>query len=163
MTCRTNEMHPLDLLYKACRAYPGGIEAMAVRLGVKTQVLYSKLRQQVDSHHVHFDSELSEMLFYLKDAHVSGWEDVLHAFCWRHGHVAVRIPDAAMDDDTMMGAICISVKEHGEAIACIGHGLLDDTITQHEMASIEREIEGAMSALAALQQLVRERHGQVIE
>jgi hypothetical protein len=151
-------MHPLDALYRACRSYPGGVEALARRLGVSPATLYNKLRQQMVTHHVHFDTELSEILFCLRDANVTGWDDVLHAFCWRHGYLAVPVPNAVMTDDAVTSAICRSVKEHGEAIAQIGQALIDSSITKNEMAGIDREIEEAMSALAALRQLLHERH-----
>lgn len=158
MTYRLTEMHPLDALYQACRKYPGGVEALAGRLGMRNpMVLYSKLRQQVDTHHVNFDGELSEIIFCLRDANVPGWDNVLHAFLWRHGFLAVEVPTTTVDDDAMTSAICASVQEHAEAISAIGKSLKDGKVTSKELDSIDKEIEEAMTALAQLRLLAKKR------
>lgn len=162
MTCRAIKMHPLDVLYQTCRRYPGGIEALARRLELSEKTLYSKLRHQVDSHHIGYDEELSEILFCLKEANVKGWADTLHALLWRHDHLALPMPNVmtnGADDTELTSAIVASVKEHGEAIASIGEALRgDDDVDDDDLRNIDKEIEEAMAALAALRSLAKRRH-----
>lgn len=159
MTCKLESLHPLDALYRACKAYPGGIESLSVRLGKRASVLYSELRRQVESHRVGYDGELSEILFCLEEAGVRDWASTLHAFAWRHGHLVVPVPKALEVGDQLTEQICNSVKEHADAIAAIGASLADDNrIDEAELARIENEVEEAMSALAGLRELAREKH-----
>lgn len=158
MTCRPVPLHPLDALYQAARRYPGGVEALARRLNMSEPTLYKKLRHQVDTHRLAYDDELSEILFCLKEAGVRGWADTLHALLWRHGHVAIQLPDFDLGEaeDAVTTAIVSSVKEHAEAIASIGESLRGDSvISDLELRRIEKEIEEAMVALVGLRDLAR--------
>lgn len=159
MTCKLEKLHPLDALYRSCRAYPGGIEALAARMGKRASVMYSELRRQVETHRVGYDEELSEILFCLAEAGVQDWAATLHAFAWRHGHLVVPVPQGVNVDEQLTTQICSSVKEHADAIAAIGASLAnDDRIDDEELSRIERETEEAMSALAGLRELAREKH-----
>lgn len=167
MTCRPVDMHPLDALYQACRRYPGGIEALAQRVGIKADTLYKKLRMAVDTHHLGYDGELSDVLMCLQEAQVAGWSDTIHAICWRHGHLAVPVPtlDGHEDAEAFTEGMVRSVKEHAEALAAIGDSLKGGTAAERkvdarEMARIEREVEQAMSALAGLLEDARARHAR---
>ncbi len=158
MTCRPLAMHPLDALYQAARRYPGGVEALARRLNMSEPTLYKKLRHQVETHKLGYDDELSEVLFCLKEAGVKGWADTLHALMWRHGHLAIQVPEleAGETEDAVTTAIVASVKEHAEAIASIGESLRgDNEINDGELRRIEKEIEEAMVALVGLRDLAR--------
>jgi hypothetical protein len=158
-------LHPLDTLYQACRRYPGGIEALAQRLHMSYDTLRKKLRHQVETHHLAYDEELSEILFCLDEAKVSDWDGTLHALCWRHGGLFVPLPALAdgADDEGMTEAICESVKEHAEAVAAIGESLKPDRqgkrrIDAAEFQYIERQIEEAMGTLVAMRDRARRRH-----
>lgn len=159
MTCKPVALHPLDALYQSARKYPGGIEALARRLGMSEPTLYKKLRHQVESYHLAYDHELSEILFCLEEARVDGWSGTLHALCWRHGHLAIPVPAAIGDSDEMTEAIVASVKEHAEAIEEIGKSLRGDKrIDAGELRSIEQQVEEALVALVGLKDLARKRH-----
>jgi AraC-like DNA-binding protein len=159
MTCRPVPLHPLDALYQAARRYPGGVEALARRLNMSEPTLYKKLRHQVETHRLAYDDELSELLFCLKEAGVKGWADTLHALLWRHGHVAIALPEmdaAGEGGEALTAAIVSSVKEHAEAIASIGESLQrDSAISDFELRRIEKEIEEAVVALVGLRDLAR--------
>lgn len=160
MTCRRNVMHPLDALYQAACKYPGGIGALAARFNLTEDTYRKKLRHQVESHHLTYDHELSELLFCLDEAGVPGWADTLHALCWRHGHLALPVPQVDGGDvDGMTAAVVASVREHADAIEAIGEALHGDKkIDAVEMANIDLQIEEAVQALMALKDLARRRH-----
>lgn len=161
MTCRSVQMHPLDALYQAVKRYPGGVRALAHRLNLSEATLYNKLRYQIETHHIGYDDELSEMLFCLKEANVKGWADTLHALAWRHGHLAVPLPDMAAGaaGAEITSAIIASVKEHAEAVAQIGESLRNDNaISETELRRIDQEVEEAMVALVGLRDMARRLH-----
>lgn len=165
MPLRLNQMHPLDALYQACRAYPGGIEALAVRVGKSPAILYNKLRQQVATHHVGYDDELSELLFCMDEAGVKGWADTLHAFCWRHHHLAVSIPpvsDAPTDELTAM--ILEAVADQGKVAESISDALANDRqVDSAEFREIEKRISKTMTDLSELLERIRQMHTEAKE
>lgn len=151
----------MDALYRACRDYPGGIEALSARMGKKSHVMYSKLRRQVETHRIGYDEELSEILFCLEEARVQDWASTLHAFCARHNHIAVPIPTLGDDEDhaSLTALILNTMTKQGEVAAEINKALADDSdIDNREFVEIEERFEKTMRALLALQQWVREKH-----
>jgi len=164
MTYRIEEGHPLDVLFRACGKYPGGVEALAVRLKLNEKTLYKKLRHQIDTHHMNYDGELSELLFCLAEAKVDGWSDTIRAFCWRHDHIAIPMPDlSAADDDELSGLVLQVVKEYGDVASALsqatsGSSEAQRLITSREFADFDVQVNEAMAALAALRERARASH-----
>ena len=164
MTLALNKLHPLDALAKSCRSYPGGVEALAVRMGKNEFSLRKELAQGVATHRVGYDEELSTILDYLKDAGVKDWAATLHAFAYRHGHLMVQIPDVdGHDSSEMVQMVCAMVKEVGDVGGSLtaaknerGDG--KRCISSREFKDFDVQVEEAMAALAALRERVREEH-----
>jgi hypothetical protein len=87
MTHRYTQMNPLDALYTAARAYPGGIEALAHRMGVSVAVLRNKLAPHVNTHHVTL-AEASLIIEFLREAKCDEALLPLQALNWQHGLIA---------------------------------------------------------------------------
>ena len=49
MTRRYSDTNQHDALYKVARAYPGGLEALAARMGMSVNVLRNKLAPGIDT------------------------------------------------------------------------------------------------------------------
>lgn len=163
MTYKLNDVHPLDALYRACKAYPGGVEGLAARLKMQPSTLYKKLRQQVDTHHLGYDEELSEILFCLAESKVPGWDDTLHSLCWRHGLLAVQVPLAGSGHEQLTSMILTSVTDQGEVAAAISEALANDQqVDSAEFARIDMAIERSMTDMAALRELVRSMHQEAL-
>lgn len=159
MTVALDLTHPLDALYAAARRYPGGIEALAARMQTHPQTLYKKFRQGVESHQLHFDGELSEILFCLAEAGVAGWADVIKVFCWRHGFVAVAVPEADMPGShAALQAACEAIKTHAAALQAYGQSIADGKVDAAEMADIEARFASAAESMAALLFFARAAH-----
>lgn len=160
MSCALKEQHPLDALYRACKAYPGGIEGLAARLKVKPGTLYNKLRSQVESHRIGYAEELSEILFCLAEARVPNWQATIHAIAWRHGMLAIDVPQSINESHEALAVlICETVREQSEVVAAIGRALADDNqIDSKEFADIECCMEVALTGVASLRERVREMH-----
>ncbi len=155
MTLRYSDTNQHDALYLVARAYPGGIEALAQRMGKTANVLYNKLRPGVDTHYPSFE-EVSEIIELCAAAGVANATLPLHALCARHGLVAFAFPDAAhASDDDLTRAVCDAVKEMGDVTGAIGGALADGQFSAVEIDKIEQEIQQVMGAIGALRERVR--------
>jgi len=149
VTCDYTDIDTHDALYNLARKYPGGVEAIAHRLGMSSAVLRSKLRRQVDTHHVSVE-EFSDILEKCQEAKLQEWSSPLHALCWRHGHVAVQMPTGVGSDAALTDLICRAFKENGDVADRISRALKDDKITKKELTELDKEIEEAIAALLAV-------------
>lgn len=155
MTLRYSDTNQHDALYLVARSYPGGIEALAQRMGKTANVLYNKLRPGVDTHYPSFE-EVSEIIELCAASGVPNATLPLYALCARHGLVAFAFPDVAqLTDDDLTRAVCDAVKEMGDVTCAIGGALSDGQFSMAEIAKIEQEIQQVMGAVAALRERVR--------
>jgi hypothetical protein len=159
MTRRYSPLAPLDALYIAARAYPGGVEALAQRLGMSPHVLYKKLQPPVDTHHVNFE-EASAILDILENAGRAAQADmVIQAFNWRHQRVAVRLPDVAHQPSAQLLESAVSVmRQDGQLAGALQDALADDgRINSRELQIIEQHAQACITALLELLQRARDK------
>lgn len=158
MTSRYSDMNQHDALYKTACAYPGGLEALAHRMGRSVNVLRNKLRPAIDTHHTSFE-EVSEVLEICEDGGVKDCFQSLHAFNHRHGHVAfpVMATDHLTDQELSqtMGRVMMEV---GEVAAKILECDADNSISDGDLEKIEKEFQEAMGALGEWRDRVRAKH-----
>lgn len=159
MTCRYTEINQHDALYIAARAYPGGIEALALRMGMASHVLYKKLRPAVDTHHVNYE-EVSEIVEHLEAAGKGDMADLaLQAFNWRHGRVTVRLPDVQAEGGALFHQVLEIMREEGELASHINDALNNDgKISDDELQTIEKDLQECIEALVVLRNQVRAKH-----
>lgn len=159
MTCRYTEINQHDALYIAARAYPGGVEAMAQRMGTAAHVLYKKLRRAVATHHVNYE-EVSEIVEHLEAAGKSDMADLaLSAFAWRHSRVFVRLPETSAAGGELFALVLQLMREEGALAAHIDAALADDgRIDDAELATVEKDLQECIAALVVLRDQVRARH-----
>lgn len=153
-------LHPLDALYQACRAYPGGIRGLARKRQCNEATLYKKLEWRNETHRLSYE-EASEILDDLQAAGVSSWDATLHALCHRHGGVFVRLPEVGEKGAgaALQEHILRVVKEHGDVAAVLSQALADDgDIDSKEFAAFETQNAELLAAIAALGELVRSVH-----
>jgi len=164
VTLQLNPLHPLDALAKSCREYPGGMTALAARMGKTEATLRKELAQGVPTHRVGYDEELSTILDYLHDAGVLSWADTLHAFAYRHAHLMVPIPDVdGQEDEQLVQMVCAMVKEVGDVGGSLTSAKSDKGdgskyISTQEFKNFDAQVEEAMAALAALRERVHAEH-----
>jgi len=159
MTCRYTEINQHDALYIAARAYPGGIEALALRMGMQSHVLYKKLRPAVDTHHVNYE-EVSEIVEHLEAAGKQEMADLaLQAFNWRHARVTVRLPDVQADAGELFQQVLEIMREEGVLASHINEALKgDNLISDSELQTIEKDLQQSIEALLVLRNKVRAKH-----
>lgn len=155
MTLRYSDTNQHDALYLVARAYPGGIEALAQRMGKTANVLYNKLRPGVHTHYPSFE-EVSEIIELCATAGVQNATLPLYALCARHGLVAFAFPDpATLTEEDLTRSVCDAVKEMGDVTGAIGGALADGQFSFAEIEKIEQEIQQVMGAVGALRERVR--------
>lgn len=114
MSHRYRDINQHDALYNLARRYPGGLEALAQRMGKSYNVLRNKLRPDIETHHVTFE-EMSEITELCQGAHVRDPMLALDAVEWRMGRVAFPMPE--IDDGGDQGHLATAL---GDAIGRIG-------------------------------------------
>lgn len=162
LTSRYSELNQHDALYTVARAYPGGIEALAQRMScperkVSPNTLRNKLRPSIDTHSASFE-EVSTVLEFAEDARVVDAFAPLHAFCWRHGFVAVPLPAGAPDGDALMARVLGMIGDQGALVSTINEALADRVISHAELERIEAGLLACMSSLAAVREMVAAKH-----
>lgn len=158
MTSRYSEINQHDALYIGARKYPGGVEALAQRLGISPNVLRNKLRPAIDTHHANFE-EVSAIIECLEEAHVPEAYLALQAFNWRHGHVAVRLPSSEVAGGELFAKVLRIMDTEGRLANEISQALVgDNRIDNTELNRIESQLQQSIEALAGLREKVRAKH-----
>jgi hypothetical protein len=159
MTCRYNEINQHDALYTAARAYPGGVEALAGRMGISVNVLYKKLRPAVETHHISYE-EVSEIIELLETAGKAGSAELaLAAFNWRHSRISIRLPDQTPDAGVMFQQVLEIMQEEGQLAQDINNALSGDgRLNESGLAQIEKDLQMCIRALVVLRDEVREKY-----
>lgn len=164
MTCRYTDINQHDALYIAARAYPGGVEALALRMGMASHVLYKKLRPAVESHHINFE-EVSEIVEHLEAAGKADMAElVVSAFNWRHGRVALKLPDVSVPAGELFNQVLSILREEGTLANDINEALGNDgKIDDGELQKIEKDLQQCIEALVVLRNKVRAKHDNDIK
>ena len=160
MTRKYSDMNQHDALYKVARAYPGGLEALAVRLQISVNVLRNKLAPGIESHYPSFE----EMSVIVELCHQAGVKDArlpLHALLGRHGMAAFVVPEPdQISNDDLSQTVCRVMSQVGSVAEAVSEALIDGKITNADADLIEREFQGALTALGEWRARIRVHHKQ---
>ena len=147
MTRKYLDMNQHDALYKVARSYPGGIEALAQAMGISVNALRNKLAPTIASHYPSFE-EVSAVVDLCHQAGVADAHLPLHALLVRHGMAAFVVPTPGnIGDDDLSQTVCKVMSQVGAVAEAVSTALLDGKVTEAEADLIEREFQGALSAL----------------
>lgn len=157
MTCSYSDINQHDALYKTARAYPGGIEALAQRMGRTVPMMYNKFRPGITTHYASFE-EVTEVIELCVQAGVKDAILPAQAFAWRLGYVLLPVPKIDNEpDEALAQQVCKTVKEFGEVASCIYESLASNNdITPSELDRFEREFQEATSAMFELRARVQD-------
>lgn len=162
MTKRRSDVNQHDALYTIACEYPGGVEALAFRMGGKNaKVLRSKLDPDIKSHYPSFE-EVSVIIEKCSGAKVENALLPLHAMNWRHGLIAFPVPQVTdLSDEELTKSICKVMKEISEATAEATKALCNDGIRKRDaLEKIEKEFQEALAATAELRHRLQMRYEQ---
>jgi len=157
MTHARSEIEPLDALYTCASEYPGGIAAIAARLGVAARTLYSKLQKATDTHTLNY-REFMRILDFCHEAKVKEVDLVLDAIDWRFGRVSFKVPTVDGADGEIVSNLLNVMKEHGNLAKELEAALGDNRISQREMAALEKRVQQSTEAQIQLLELLRDKH-----
>jgi hypothetical protein len=147
MTRKYLDMNQHDALYKVARSYPGGIEALAQAMGISVNVLRNKLAPTIASHYPSFE-EVSAVVDLCHQAGVPEAHMPLHALLTRHGMAAFVVPmPESIGSDDLSQTVCKVMSQVGAVAEAVSSALMDGKVTAAEADLIEREFQGALSAL----------------
>lgn len=160
MTRKYLDMNQHDALYKVARNYPGGIDALAQRMGISVNVLRNKLAPTIASHYPSFE-EVSAIVELCHQAGVPEAMLPLHALLTRHGMAAfvVPLPEQVSQDD-LSQTVCKVMSQVGAVAEAVSSALLDGKVSLAEADLIEKEFHGALSALGEWRERIRQRARQ---
>jgi hypothetical protein len=158
MTCEYSNTNQHDALYNVARKYPGGVDAVAQRMDVSVNVLRNKLRSAIDTHHTYFE-EASVIIELAEEARMPTAFAPLHAFCWRHGHVAFKMPKGDVDSDALLKQVVDVIGDQGNLVNSISGALATgNDIDRREFFTIEQNIMTCINALVVLREKVAAKH-----
>ncbi|VVG70928.1 hypothetical protein PAP18089_01900 [Pandoraea apista] len=156
MTCKYGETEPLDVLYNAVRATPGGVADAANYLSTRRgrQISAENLRLRLRSEG---DNRLSFEMFdllveWLEDRGRSDARDAIAAWAAQHGMRAV--PMAQMSGETCVSQLArdaLTLGQHCGTVAAEVVAAIDDKrITLDEQDAITRVVRDTQQTLDEL-------------
>lgn len=128
----------LDAAYHTAQAYPGGVAALAARMGTSPNTLQHKVNPNNTTHRLTLDEV--EMI-----ATFTGDNRIAQALAAINGMVCVQ--RTAKPKTTPVGQAMDIVKEFGEVLGTVNTAVSDGVVTLTEMRECEREVAELMAAL----------------
>lgn len=138
-------MNIVDAAYNTVHDFPGGANALAPRMGIKSPaVLNSKVNPNTDTHHLTL-SEASKMMAITNDYRV------LQSLNAEHGKVAIDLPQIPECCDAALTELILNMGIGGGDIqAVFKEMMLDGRITRGEAMDMSKVIHKLHLVLAQL-------------
>ena len=159
MTRAYSQINLFDAVYMCARKYPGGVEALASRLGVHPGTLYQKLRSSVTTHKLSID-EMLQILEWCHDAKIPEVDAALDAFNWRFNRVSFELPHIEKSGEQLVTHLLMVMQSDGELAKDIQLALVDARISTREMDGLEKRVQTATESLMQLLELLKEKHSK---
>lgn len=122
-------MNITDAAHKTVKDYPGGSEALAVRIGMSAAVLRNKVNPNNNTHHLSL-AEASEIMG------VTGDDRILHALAAEHGYV-LRRTEGSPGGSVVTALLAVAARQ-GNLAQAVSESLEDGKISQNEASEIGR-------------------------
>src|SRR6218665_3541037 len=144
-------MDVLDAFQHLVKNYPGGAEALAVRMGISANVLRNKADRKKDSNKVSLqDADLPTA--------ITGDYVVVNAFCQSHGGVFLKIDaDAPASDLAVLELVTQVWRCNGDVGQAVHEVLSDHKVEKREIPRVRdavyREIQSLQQVLKRLEEM----------
>lgn len=158
MTYHYSDIDPSDAIYNAAREYPGGIPALAVRLGMPVETLKKKLSPAVASHVLTYRE--AQGVIELLDEVVPAQADLaIGALLWSWGRVPLRVPcGEGIDSDQIFAQVMKVFGDEGTLADDIRSILAGHKkVNVRDVQKVEKDVQRVMEDLATLMNEVREK------
>ena len=136
-------MDYLDAAHILALEFPGGIGALAKRIGMSPAVLSQKVNRNCKTHDVMVKDAL-------KMQAVAGRADILMAEASTLGYYVLPLPQNNNLDGNLAEAVADSCKEFGEFIKTVGDSMSDGRLTKNELKNTEKELREMIGAAERL-------------
>ena len=138
-----------DAIYHTVHGYPGGVVALAARMGVSPNTLTHKANPNNATHHLH-PAELVAM------QQLSGNAAVLHAMAAALGYACTpALPDRSEGDQ--VDAFMHQAAAQGKYVAAVADAMRTPTPTPNEVSRVARLAEDLIDATTSLLAVLRGR------
>lgn len=128
----------LDAAYHTAHEHPGGVPAVAQRMGVSANTLQHKVSLTNDTHHLSLREAVA-----LQE--VTGDARILHAMAGSLGYACVSLH--ADGNSTTLEQVMHMAKEFGEVLGVVNDAVADGTVTPNEMRDCENKAAELIAAL----------------
>lgn len=145
----------IDAAYLTAHEYPGGVPALAARMGKNGAVLRHKLNPNDQANHLTVADLMTIMA-------MTGDHRALHAACMELGYMALPLPH--IGDESITEAITDTVKEFSDLLRAVTKVMADGKVTKLEVRSVRKElgelvaVGGKLEALLAAKEMGQHRH-----
>lgn len=121
-----------DAFYRTVKDAPGGVEALAVRMGINAQVLRNKANPNITTNH----PTLADVE---KVMDLTGDYQILHALAMQTGHVVLKHDaEPAPSDMAILEIISEVWAANGEVGTAVFDTLADGRVEAHEVARVKK-------------------------
>lgn len=134
-----------DATYRVAHDYPGGVPALAQRMGMSANTLNLKVSLTVDTHHTNLREAVHIQ-------HITQRYDILYAMAAALDHVCFHVPSQSNGE---LGSRLAKVgAEVGDVFRKAESYMKDGKITPRERRELSREVHEAIAALSAFQRVL---------
>lgn len=136
-------MDIIDAAHSMGIEYPGGIKALAIRMGMAPAVLTQKLNPNCSTHHL-------MILEALKMQVVCNRVDITRAMALELGYCLMPLPDLDIAEGNVNAAMAETCKEFGDFISKASEVIADGKMTPNERKETEKELRELVAAAGKL-------------
>jgi hypothetical protein len=154
---RPPDMNVLDSLRLMVREYPGGIAAVALRLGKSPSTLEKELRADAGYKFGVLDAcAVTEMCHEMRVPSASAYVTAAAASCC--ATVAIEPPPAAPSDRELVAQTGKLLREVGDVVSAVIQAGGDGRVSLNELRAVEKEGREALLALQCLVAAIERLH-----
>lgn len=132
-----NSNSVLDAAYLTAQDYPGGANALALRMQQKPAVLSHKLNPNDKANQLNVIDLINVMV--MTEDHRA-----LHALNMEMGYMALPLPNTEADE-TATEALTDTLKEFSDFMQVVTKALADNKITKQELRNVRKELSELIS------------------
>lgn len=143
-------MDPLDALYLTAHEYPGGVEALARRMGRSPAALRQALLRRYTTHKVQFED-------FIRILDLTGDLRALHALCGRHGGIFLPV-DTSGDTGDLVALLLEKDRRSGDLAAEVHAAIEDRRVSFNELCRVQSAIARLQAVLDRIVRFVHTLH-----
>lgn len=149
-------MNTQDAALQLARSMPGGVEALAVRLGKSAHTLRHELTGSGTAKLGLLDAE--SICIYAQQSGSSGALSVVTAMATNLNAMVIPLPAAVCACEDTFRGLADAAREFSDFIASVADASSDGVITANELHRVDQELMDLMSRVQAIRALVADKH-----